>query len=111
MKINKRKNGEIVILDLDGKLLTGNDVGYFREIFDTLIKGGETKIILNLKKLRMMDSTGLGELTRSYTTAKNNGGMIKLVDLTAKIKDLLFITKIITIFETYDSEDEAVKSF
>ena len=111
MKINKRKNGEIVILDLEGKLLTGSDVGYFREIFDTLIKGGETKIILNLKNLRMMDSTGLGELTRSYTSAKNNGGMIKLVDLTAKIKDLLFITKIITIFETYDSEDEAVNSF
>ncbi len=111
MNINKRKNGEIAILDLEGKLLIGNDVGYFRKIFDTLISGGESKIILNFKNLKMIDSTGLGELTRSYTTAKNNGGMIKLVHLTSKIKDILFITRLITIFETYENEEEAINSF
>ncbi|MEN8154063.1 MAG: STAS domain-containing protein [Acidobacteriota bacterium] len=111
MEINKRKNGEIVILDLEGKLRLGNDIGYFRELFDTLIKGGETKIILNLQNLKMMDSSGLGELTRSYTSATKYGGMVKLVNLTSKIKDLLFITKLITIFETFEDEDEAVNSF
>jgi len=111
MEINKRKNGEIVILDLEGKLLIGKDIGYFRETFDTLIKGGENKIILNLKKLKVMDSSGLGEITRTYTSATKSGGMIKLANLTSKIKDLLFITKLITIFETFEDEDQAVNSF
>ncbi len=111
MDIKKRKNGEIAILDIEGKLRIGNDIGYFRETFDTLIKGGELKIVLNLKNLKMMDSSGLGELTRSYTSAKKNGGMVKLLNLTSKIKDLLFITKLITVFETFEDEDEAVNSF
>ncbi|MEN8223656.1 MAG: STAS domain-containing protein [Acidobacteriota bacterium] len=111
MEITKRNNGEIAILDLDGKLLTGNDVGYYRDVFETLIKGGETKVILNFENLSMMDSTGLGELTRSYTSAKKNGGMVKLVNLTTRIEDILSVTKLITIFDTYESEEEAVKSF
>ncbi len=111
MDITKRKNGDIVILDLDGKLLTGNDVGYYRDVFNTLIKGGETKVILNFEKLSMMDSTGLGELTRSYTSAKNKGGMVKLTNLTAKIRDVLSVTKLITVFDTYETEEEAVNSF
>lgn len=111
MEITKRNNGDITILDLDGKLLTGNDVGYYRDVFDTLMKGGESKVILNFENLSMMDSTGLGELTRSYTTAKNNGGMVKLVNMTAKIKDILIVTKLITVFDTYENEEEAVNSF
>ena len=111
MEITKRNNGDITILDLDGKLLTGNDVGYYRDVFDTLIKGGESKVILNFANLSMMDSTGLGELTRSYTTAKNNGGMVKLVNMTARIKDILYVTKLITVFDTYENEEDAVNSF
>jgi len=111
MEITKRNNGDITILDLDGKLLTGNDVGYYRDVFDTLIKGGESKIILNFENLSMMDSTGLGELTRSYTSAKNNGGMVKLVNMTARIKDILYVTKLITVFETYENEEDAINSF
>ncbi len=111
MKITKRKEGDIVILDLDGKLLTGNDVGYYRDIFDTLIKGGETRIILNFENLSMMDSTGLGELTRSYTSAKNKGGMVKLTNLTTRIEDVLSVTKLITVFDTYENEEDAVNSF
>ncbi len=111
MEITKRNNGDITILDLDGKLLTGNDVGYYRDVFDTLIKGGESKVILNFANLSMMDSTGLGELTRSYTKAKNNGGMVKLVNMTARIKDILYVTKLITVFDTYENEEDAVNSF
>jgi len=111
MEITKRKNGDIAILDLDGKLLTGNDVGYYRDVFDTLIKGGEHKVILNFENLTMMDSTGLGELTRSYTSAKRKGGEVKLVNLTSKIEDVLSVTKLITVFDTYEDEDTAVKSF
>ena len=111
MEITKRKKGDIAILDLDGKLLTGNDVGYYRDVFETLIKGGETKVILNFEKLSMMDSTGLGELTRSYTSAKKNGGEVKLVNRTQKIEDVLSVTKLITVFDTYEDEETAVKSF
>jgi len=111
MEITKRNIGDITILDLDGKLLTGNDVGYYRDVFDTLIKGGESKVILNFENLSMMDSTGLGELTRSYTSAKNNGGMVKLVNMTTRIKDILYVTKLITVFDTYENEEEAVNSF
>jgi len=111
MEITKRNNGDIVILDLNGKLVTGNEVGYYRDLFDTLIKGGETKVILNFENLSMMDSTGLGELTRSYTSAKNKGGMVKLTNLTTRIKDILFVTKLITVFDTYENEEEAVNSF
>jgi len=111
MEITKRNNGEIAILDLNGKLLTGNDAGYYRDVFETLIKGGETKVILNFENLSMMDSTGLGELTRSYTSAKNKGGMVKLVHLTARIEDILSVTKLITVFDTYENEEEAVNSF
>ena len=111
MEITKRNNGDIAILDLNGKLLTGNDVGYYRDVFETLIKGGETKVILNFENLSMMDSTGLGELTRSYTSAKKNGGMVKLTNLTTRIRDVLSVTKLITVFDTYESEEEAVNSF
>ena len=111
MEITKRNIGDITILDMDGKLLTGNDVGYYRDVFDTLIKGGESKVILNFENLSMMDSTGLGELTRSYSTAKKNGGMVKLVNMTARIQDILYVTKLITVFDTYESEEEAVNSF
>ena len=76
-----------------------------------LVDGGKTKILLNLADVPYVDSAGLGEIVRCYTTVSRKGGKLKLLNLTKKIQDLLSITKLLTVFETYDSEDEAVKSF
>ena len=76
-----------------------------------LADGGKTKILLNLADVPYVDSAGLGEIVRCYTTVSSKGGKLKLLNLTAKIRDLLAITKLLTVFETYDSEAEAVKSF
>ena len=76
-----------------------------------LVDGGKTKILLNLADVPYVDSAGLGEIVRCYTTVSRKGGRLKLINLTKKIQDLLAITKLLTVFETYDSEDEAVRSF
>jgi anti-sigma B factor antagonist len=76
-----------------------------------LADGGKTKILLNLADVPYVDSAGLGEIVRCYTTVSKKGGKLKLLNLTAKIRDLLAITKLLTVFETYDSEADAVKSF
>jgi anti-sigma B factor antagonist len=76
-----------------------------------LVDSGKTKIILNLADVPYVDSAGLGEIVRCYTTVSRKGGQLKLVNLTKKIKDLLAITKLLTVFEAYDSEEEATRSF
>jgi anti-sigma B factor antagonist len=82
-----------------------------REAVTRLVDGGSTKILLNLAEVPYVDSAGLGEIVRCYTTVSRKGGRLKLVHLTKKIKDLLSITKLLTVFEAYDSEEEGVKSF
>ena len=76
-----------------------------------LADSGKTKILLNLADVPYVDSAGLGEIVRTYTTVSRKGGKLKLLNLTKKIQDLLSITKLLTVFETYESEDEAVRSF
>jgi anti-sigma B factor antagonist len=111
MKIVERKVGDVVILDLHGKIMIGEGDDALREAVTRLVDGGSTKIVLNLGDVPYVDSAGLGEIVRCYTTVSRKGGRLKLQHLTKKIKDLLAITKLLTVFETYDSEDEAVKSF
>jgi len=82
-----------------------------RDAVTKLVEGGKSKILLNLADVPYVDSAGLGEIVRCYTTVSRKGGKLKLLNLTAKIRDLLAITKLLTVFETYDSEDEAVRSF
>jgi anti-sigma B factor antagonist len=76
-----------------------------------LADSGKTKILLNLADVPYVDSAGLGEIVRTYTTVSRKGGKLKLLNLTKKIQDLLSITKLLTVFETYESEDEAVRSY
>jgi anti-sigma B factor antagonist len=76
-----------------------------------LVEGGKRKILLNLADVPYVDSAGLGEIVRCYTTVSKQGGRLKLINLTKKIQDLLAITKLLTVFETYDTEDEGVRSF
>jgi len=111
MKIEKRKNGDVTIFDLKGKILIGEGIDELREAINDSIKANDTKLLLNFDQVPYLDSTGLGEVVRSYTTLKKEGGMVKIVNLTQKVRDLLSVTKLITVFETFEDEDKAVNSF
>jgi anti-sigma B factor antagonist len=111
MKIEKRKKGNVTILDLKGKILIGEGIGELREAINNSIKAKEKNLILNFDQVPYLDSTGLGEVVRSYTSVKKEGGMIKIINLTQKVKDLLSVTKLITVFDTFEDEDKAIKSF
>jgi anti-sigma B factor antagonist len=111
MKIVERQVGDVLILDLHGKILIGEGDDALREAVTRLSDGGKTKILLNLADVPYVDSAGLGEIVRTYTTVSRKGGKLKLLNLTKKIQDLLSITKLLTVFETYESEDEAVRSY
>ncbi|HWX24997.1 MAG TPA: STAS domain-containing protein [Vicinamibacteria bacterium] len=111
MKIVERHVGDVVILDLHGKILIGEGEDALRDAVTRLVDSGKKKILLNLAEVPYVDSAGLGEIVRCYTTVSRQKGSLKLINLTKKIKDLLSITKLLTVFETYDSEEEAVKSF
>jgi anti-sigma B factor antagonist len=111
MKIEKRKKGNVAILDLKGKILFGDGIDELRQSINTIIKDNEKQLILNFADVPYLDSTGLGEVVRSYTTLKKVNGTVKIANLSNKVKDLLMVTKLITVFETFESEDDAVKSF
>jgi anti-sigma B factor antagonist len=111
MKIVERLVGDVVILDLSGKILIGEGEDALRDAIAQLVERGKTKILLNLADVPYVDSAGLGEIVRCYTTVSRKGGHLKLINLTKKIRDLLSITKLLTVFETYESEEEATKSF
>jgi anti-sigma B factor antagonist len=111
MKIVERSVNDVTILDLHGKILIGEGDDALREAVTKLVDGGKTKILLNLADVPYVDSAGLGEIVRCYTTVSRKNGKLKLVNLTKKIQDLLAITKLLTVFETYDSEQDGVRSF
>ncbi len=111
MKIEKRKKGDVVILDLKGKILIGEGIDVLRDAINSTISEQETKVLLNFAEVPYLDSTGLGEVVRSYTSIKKAGGVVKIVNLTNKVKDLLSVTKLITVFDTFEEEDKAIESF
>jgi anti-sigma B factor antagonist len=111
MKIVERQVGDVTILDLHGKILIGEGDDALRDAVTKLVDSGKTKLLLNLAEVPYVDSAGLGEIVRCYTTVSKKGGKLKLLNLTKKIQDLLSITKLLTVFETFENESEAVKSF
>jgi anti-sigma B factor antagonist len=111
MEIQERTLQDVVVLDLRGKLTIGEGDELLKERISNLIQQGHRKLLLNLEGVPYVDSAGLGEIVRTYTTVSRQGGKLKLVNLTKRITDLLAITKLLTVFETYESEDEAVQSF
>jgi anti-sigma B factor antagonist len=111
MTISERKSGDVTILDVEGKILLGEGDVQLKRKIDELIERNEKLLLLNLANVPYMDSGGLGEVVRSYTTVKRAGGDLKLVNATKRISDLLTITKLITVFEVFDDEGNAVKSF
>lgn len=111
MKIEKRKVGEVLVLDLKGKILIGDGIDELRDAINTSISEKESKVLLNFGEVPYLDSTGLGEVVRSYTSIKKEGGSVKIVNLTNKVKDLLSVTKLLTVFETFEDEAKAVSTF
>jgi anti-sigma B factor antagonist len=111
MRIDERAVSGVTILDLHGKMLIGEGDELLREKINQLVENGTEKIVLNLAEVPYVDSAGLGEIVRCYTTVSRKNGKLKLLNLTKRIHDLLSITKLLTVFETYENEDEVVKSF
>ena len=111
MQIDERKVGDVVVLDLKGKITLGEGDELLKDKVNSLVNQGHKKIVLNLADVPYIDSAGLGEVVRTYTTVSRQGGSLKLLNLTKRITDLLAITKLLTVFETFDTEGDAVKSF
>ena len=111
MEIDERPTGAVMILDLKGKLTIGEGDELLKDKVNSLIQQGHRKLLLNLEGVPYVDSAGLGEIVRTYTTVSRQGGKLKLLNLTKRIEDLLSITKLLTVFETFESEQEAVQSF
>lgn len=106
-----RQIGDVTIVDLHGKITLGENTGILRDELRSLLSQGKKHIVLNLANVSYVDSAGLGELVGAYTTATNQGGAVKLLNMQSKMKDLMQITKLHTIFPAYDDEQEALKSF
>jgi anti-sigma B factor antagonist len=112
LNISERQAGDVTILDMDGKITIGEGSVALRTAIRRLLEEGKKKILLNLAKVHYIDSSGIGELVSSYTAiGKESGGQLKLLNLTQKLEDLLTITKLLTVFDVYESEDEALAGF
>ena len=109
--ISERRVGDVTILDLKGRVrIIGGTLALHKAI-RCLVEEGKTQILLNLSQVTHIDSSGLGELVASHITVNNKGGEIKLSHLTERLRDLMTITKLLTVFNVYDDESEAVRSF
>jgi len=111
MKLSTRKIGKIVIIDIEGKVLLGDGDVEIKQAVENLLRQGDKNILLNLAKVPYIDSAGLGEVIRCYTTIRRNGGNLKLLAPNERLIDLLNITKLINVFDWYREEEAAVASF
>ena len=111
LDVKERQAGDVTILDLSGEVRIGEGAVALRDSIRNLADQGKNKVLLNLAGVKYMDSTGVGELIANYTTITRQGGQLKLLSLTEKIQNLLVITKLLTVFDSYENEAEALKSF
>ncbi len=111
MEIVERTVSDVTVLDLKGKMTLGEGDEMLKDKINSLLAAGKKKLLLNLESVPYIDSAGLGEVVRTYTTVSRQGGSLKLLNLTKRIEDLLSITKLLTVFDTFDSEAEAVQSY
>jgi len=110
MQLSYREQNGVVILEPKGKIMGGPDATLLRDKLYEIIEDGQNKVVIDLSGVDWMNSTGLGILISSYTTLRNNQGELKLANVTEKIRSLLTVTKLVTIFDAYDSVDAAVKA-
>jgi anti-sigma B factor antagonist len=110
-KISPRQVGDVTVIDVSGRITLGEGSSNLRDGIRELVGKGRKKILLNLADVSYIDSSGIGELVSAFTSVTNGGGQMKLVNLTKRVKDLLQITKLYTVFEVFDDETHAVRSF
>jgi anti-sigma B factor antagonist len=111
LDLKERQAGDVTILDLSGEVRIGEGSVTLRDKIRNLADQGKNKLLLNLGGVKYIDSSGIGELIANYTTVSRRGGQLKLLNLTDKIQNLLVITKLLTVFDSYNNEAEALKSF
>jgi anti-sigma B factor antagonist len=111
LKIDTREVAHVAILDVKGRIVLGEEIGELRDAVRNLVADGKKKIILNLVDVDYLDSSGVGELVGCFTTVRNAGGELKLLNLSQKVQDVLHVTKLYTVFDIRDNEFTAVKSF
>ena len=109
--IDAREVSQVTFLDIRGRIVLGDEVHRLRDAVHNLIAEGKKKIILNLADVDYIDSSGVGELVGAFTTVRNAGGELKLLNLSQKVRDVLYVTKLYTVFDIRDDEFQAVKSF
>jgi anti-sigma B factor antagonist len=111
IKLNMRQVGDVTVLDLAGRITLGEGSSALRDSLKEHIAKGEKKILLNLGEVSYIDSSGIGELVSGFTTVTNQGGQMKLLGLNKRVKDLLQVTKLYTVFEVFEDEAEAIRSY
>ena len=111
LNMKERQAGDVTVLDMDGKITIGDGSVALRSAVKRLLEEGKKKVLLNLAGVSYIDSSGIGELVSSYTSINNANGQLKLLNLTQKLQDLLTITKLLTVFDVYDSEADALNSY
>lgn len=111
LEIKERRINNVLILDIAGKLRLGEGSAEFHTAIRKLAEGGEKSILVNLANVSYIDSSGLGELVAGYVALQKSGGELKLLHLTSRVRELMIMTKLLTIFDVYESEPEAVNSF
>jgi anti-sigma B factor antagonist len=109
MNISTRKVDGVFVVDITGRIVLGEG-GRLRETIGSALESGERKLLLNMAEVHYLDSAGLGELIRAYTSVTKQGGQLQLLKLTNKVRDLLLITKLCTVLEVHDDEAEAIAS-
>ncbi|MDQ3651278.1 MAG: STAS domain-containing protein [Acidobacteriota bacterium] len=111
LNIRERQAGDVTVIDMEGKITIGEGSVAVRSAVRRLLEEGKKKILLNLAGVSYVDSSGIGELVSSFTTINREGGQLKLLNLTQKIRDLLAITKLLTVFDVYEDEPTALNSY
>jgi anti-sigma B factor antagonist len=111
VKMSSRQVGDVTVVDATGRITLGEGASVFRDMIRDLAAKGNKKILVNLADVSYIDSSGIGEMVSSFTTVTNHGGQLKLLSLTKRVKDLLQITKLYTVFEVFEDEASAVRSF
>ena len=111
VKLTTRQVGDVTVVDAVGRITLGEGASTFRDSVRDLVASGHKKLLLNLAEISYIDSSGIGELVSGFTTVANQGGTVKLLNLTKRVQDLLQITKLYTVFEVFDDEAKAVRSF
>jgi anti-sigma B factor antagonist len=111
VQLTTRQVGDVTVIDAAGRITLGDGSSAFRDLIKDMVGKGNKKILLNLGEVSYIDSSGIGELVSAYTTVSNSGGELKLLNLNKRVKDLLQITKLYTVFQVHEDEAAGVRSF